>query len=305
MKSRVSNVYWLGDPSRWHILVQEESGRAAAALPQRSGRLNRQTWLSDEKDIGQAISSAGRNASWVVCQPEFAEKLAREICSSVSVPLITGTRATGAASRRRRPRELGRLLLLTAPRPETLPMLKGRFARVVGEVSNYRFLDVPDLAEIFSASTPRDFFIGSAVDTNARGITLVRGDFSQTTLPFDFFTNFPSVERPTFDDVEVIDCGQTLRLGRHEASTESILYEIDPDFRHRSNASRRDNNSSFGACLRRLRKQRGLRQSDFEPEISARTISRIEQGLDHAPRDKSLRLIEKKLGVPPESIPTF
>ena len=280
MKSRVSNLYWLGDPNRWHILVQDESGRAAAALAPRPGRLNRQTWLSDEKDIGRAISSAPRNASWVVCQPEFAEKLAREICSSVSVPRITGTR--DVASRRRHSRGLGRLLLLAAPRPETLPMLKGRFSPVVGEVSNYRFLDVPDLAEVFSASTPRDFFIGAAVDTNSRGIALVRGDFSQTTLPLQFFSNFPSVERPTFDDVEVIDCGQTLRLGRHEASTESILYEIDPDYRQRSNASRRDNNSSFGACLRRLRKQRGLRQSDFEPEISARTISRIEQGLDHA-----------------------
>ena len=200
MKSGVSKLYWLGDPSRWHISVPEESGRAAAALPQRAGILNREAWLSDEKDIGRAISSAGRNAAWVVCQPEFAEKLAREICSSFLPAQITrhgpGARDARAAGRGRRPRALGRLLLLSAPRPETVPMLKGRFTRVVGEVSTYRFLDVPDLAEIFSASTPRDFFIGCAVDTNARGITLVRGDLSQTTLPFDFFTAFPSVEPP-------------------------------------------------------------------------------------------------------------
>ena len=39
-------------------------------------------------------------------------------------------------------------------------------------------------------------------------------------------------------------------------------------------AKRRADDKTFGACLRRLRLQRGLRQSDFGG-VSAKTIARI------------------------------
>ncbi|MBW3540995.1 MAG: helix-turn-helix domain-containing protein [Planctomycetes bacterium] len=62
---------------------------------------------------------------------------------------------------------------------------------------------------------------------------------------------------------------------------------------------------SFGAALRRLRKQRGLRREVFEPEVSAKTIARIEQGKVQRIQQKTLKTLAEHLSVDPEEIETF
>lgn len=103
------------------------------------------------------------------------------------------------------------------------------------------------------------------------------------------------------------DYGQTIQLGSYEAATESLLYEFDPDYRRRIGKERRESDSSFGAALRRLRKQRGLRREDFAPLLSAKTVARIERGevLPDALRDSTWEILSQKLGVKPEEIETF
>ena len=61
---------------------------------------------------------------------------------------------------------------------------------------------------------------------------------------------------------------------------------------------------TFGACLRRLRKLKGLRQSDFEP-VPAKTIARIERGETYEPHGKTLQTIARRLGVAPDEIASY
>jgi transcriptional regulator with XRE-family HTH domain len=82
------------------------------------------------------------------------------------------------------------------------------------------------------------------------------------------------------------------------------LYEADPEYRSRLTAKRRAEDKTFGACLRRLRLQRGLRQSDFG-EVTAKTIARIERGETDAPHGRTLSLIARHLQVEPKDIASF
>ncbi len=86
---------------------------------------------------------------------------------------------------------------------------------------------------------------------------------------------------------------------------DAILYEYDPEFRRRISKQRLQEDQSFGASLRRLRKQRGLRREDFEPDLSAKTIARIEQGKVKRIQKKTLNALAEHLSVEPEEIETF
>ncbi len=60
----------------------------------------------------------------------------------------------------------------------------------------------------------------------------------------------------------------------------------------------------LGPALRRLRLQRGLRQTDFG-DLPAKTMARIERGKITRPRRRTLAAIVRKLGVLPQDIETF
>jgi transcriptional regulator with XRE-family HTH domain len=61
---------------------------------------------------------------------------------------------------------------------------------------------------------------------------------------------------------------------------------------------------SFGASLRRLRIQRGLKREDFSP-LTAKTLARIERGEVQKPRGKWLLVIAEKLQVDPDQIENY
>jgi DNA-binding Xre family transcriptional regulator len=102
----------------------------------------------------------------------------------------------------------------------------------------------------------------------------------------------------------VIDCGQTVRLGKYEAAADALLYEFDREYRRRLANQRAQSEKSFGASLRRLRKQRGLKQEDFQP-LAAKTIARIEQGKVERIHPNTLAVIAKRLSVDPAEIETY
>jgi len=101
------------------------------------------------------------------------------------------------------------------------------------------------------------------------------------------------------------DSGQTVRFGDYEAATDAILYEFDPEYRRQVSIDRQQSERTFGASLRRLRKQRGLRQEDFEPDVTAKTIARIEQGQIQRIQKGTLNSIARRLRVNVEEIETF
>jgi DNA-binding XRE family transcriptional regulator len=102
----------------------------------------------------------------------------------------------------------------------------------------------------------------------------------------------------------VLQLVQTLRFGDYEATADVVLWEVDPDYRRRAKDKERAHAAGFGPSLRRLRKQRGLSQSDF-PNVARKTISRIEKGEIGKPRAATLRRIAKALGVAPDQIETY
>jgi transcriptional regulator with XRE-family HTH domain len=70
------------------------------------------------------------------------------------------------------------------------------------------------------------------------------------------------------------------------------------------NKERRLNERTFGAALRRLRLQRGLKQGDFIP-LTAKTIARIERSEVRKPHGKTLQIIAQRLGVHAEQIESY
>jgi len=109
----------------------------------------------------------------------------------------------------------------------------------------------------------------------------------------------PDLSRLAFND-----CGNTVRLGDYEAAADAILYEADPDFRSRFLAKKRAEERTFGACLRRLRLLRSLRQANFG-DVTAKTIARIERGETEAPHGHTLKVIASRLGVEPDEITNY
>jgi DNA-binding Xre family transcriptional regulator len=167
------------------------------------------------------------------------------------------------------------------------------------------FLPPEELAEVLQAAHRRDLFIGGIVDASTKTITLWRGDLEPLTVPFTAFPKSGDGIKPDFSRFGVTDYGQTLQLGDYEAAADAVLYEYDPEYRRRIKKERQASEQSFGASLRRLRKQRGLSREDFAPAIAAKTVARIEQGAVKRIQQDTLQAIADRLGVSPEEIDSF
>jgi DNA-binding Xre family transcriptional regulator len=199
---------------------------------------------------------------------------------------------------------LGIGLFLHPLEMKAIPVLASLFRRIAFEVEG-GFLAAEELAEVLEADNRANLLIGGFVNAAAQTITLWRGNLESLTVPFSAFEPGGSGAKPDFSDLEVIDGGQTVRLGDYEAAVDALLYEYDPEFRRAAAKQRWQEDRSFGAALRRLRKQRGLRLEDFEPEVAAKTVARIEQGQVKRIRQTTLASLAKRLAVDPGEIATF
>jgi hypothetical protein len=183
--------------------------------------------------------------------------------------------------------------------------LNAKFSRVVSPNDGFKLLPIEEIAEIFASPESEDSIIGGIVDKENDSVILYRGNLEPITLPLSWFKAGPNSPQPDPGDFEVIDFGQTIRLGEFEAGTDAILYEFDPLFRRRDKERRIDADASFGGALRRLRLQRGFKQSDFSPDISTREIGRIERGEINTVHKGTRETLAQYLGVAPEEIETY
>ena len=197
------------------------------------------------------------------------------------------------------------LLLLEPTKGSFKNYLNATFSRVVSPDDGLRLLPLEEIAEIFASPDCEDSFIGGIVDQENDSVILYRGNIEPLKLPLSWFEAGPSSPQPDPDDFEIIDFGQTVRLGQLEAGTEAILYEFDPLFRRRDRERRIDSDDSFGGALRRLRLQKGLKQSDFSPQISTKEIGRIERGEVKTLHKRTRETIAQYLGVDPKEIGTY
>jgi DNA-binding Xre family transcriptional regulator len=202
-------------------------------------------------------------------------------------------------------RSLGKAVFIHSLSPQSIPALTGCFQRLAFASHDNGFLAPDELAEALLASNPADLFIGGSVDTRNGSVTLWRANLEPLTVPFSAFEKSGDGSTPDFSRFAVADFGQTVRLGAYEAAADAILYEFDPEYRRRIGKERQQSERSFGASVRRLRKQRGLRREDFQPDVTAKTIARIEQGKVARIHRKTLAALAQRLQVKPDEIETY
>lgn len=201
-------------------------------------------------------------------------------------------------------RRLGHLLLLEQPEHSRVTVLRSLFDRVSGDEPSFEFLPLDEMLEVLGAPTEvaRDLIIGGKADHVMEALVLVRGDLGTLVVPFSVFKPSPGVS-PEFARLAITDSGHTIKFGEYEAATDAILYRADTDYRRRLNRTRRAEEIGFGPSLRRIRKQLGIARTDF-PGLSPKTIARIERS-ETAPRDRTQKIIEKRLGMKSEQITTY
>jgi hypothetical protein len=260
-------------------------GSTAKSL--RRGVLPPGVWVcQDRSDLESAIASATGPMTWV----SFTR-------SSTDLLLATSIDARADLSG-------ARLIVLTPPRPESIPALLGLFHPVFGLGEGSRWLPTLELVEAITTDDASDRFIGGSVDRKAKTLTLLRGDMTSIVAPFRLFPISGDGIAPDFAKLRLTDYGRTIVLGGYEASADAILYELDPDYRRRLNRHRRDRERTFGASLLRLRKQQRLKRTDFAP-ISSREIARIERNEVERPQAKTLEIVADRLGVRPHEIASY
>ena len=183
-------------------------------------------------------------------------------------------------------------------------LMRALFRYVVSVDEGVRLLSIGELAEVLSSANRADLFIGAAVARADAAVILYRGNLEPLVVPLSWFHERPEGPRPDLSDVAVTDFGQTVRLGDYEAATDAILYEFDDDYRRRAKKRQLETDRSLGGALRRLRLQKGVRQSDF-PGVTAKEIARIERGEVKRPHRHTLAAIANRLGVATEDISTY
>lgn len=212
---------------------------------------------------------------------------------------------------RLRARKPHRLLLLETQgrRPDPahesrLSALRSLFRTVVCPTPSASMLPLDELFEALASPRARDLAVAVTHDPVAETVYVLRGNLETATFPESAFHSFANGPEPDFSALKVEDCGQTLQAGDFEAAFDALLYEHDPDFRRRQKQHRRASEKTLGASIRRLRTQRGLRQSDFSP-LSAKEIARIERGEVKKPRAETLKAIAKRFGVPTRGLEDY
>ncbi len=240
--------------------------------------------LRSESEIRTALSRHGLRALWIAP-------------SSAAIHLLLGTLP-------RRPMGDQRLLSLERADEDRRGLMRALFRYVVSVDEGVRLLSIGELAEVLSSANRADLFIGAAVARADAAVILYRGNLEPLVVPLSWFHERPEGPRPDLSDVAVTDFGQTVRLGDYEAATDAILYEFDDDYRRRAKKRQLETDRSLGGALRRLRLQKGVRQSDF-PGVTAKEIARIERGEVKRPHRHTLAAIANRLGVATEDISTY
>jgi len=247
------------------------------------------TPLTGSKQIQEAVQAAAAATDWVALDQQSAGALLKQSFMHLMA---------------RPDHQLGNLLLQDPPSLASIALAQRAFSAVAWTDRRQGWLPVAELLEVLHSPDRANLLIGGMVDPDTQTLTVYRGDARQVVVPLSIFKRTADGEVPVFGDFRVIDHGHAVRFGRYESAADVILYEGDPVYRRRVNARRRAEERTYGASLRRLRRQRRLRQSDF-PGVAARTILRIENGEIHNPHAETVELIAKRLGVRPDAIGTY
>lgn len=258
----------------------------------------KQSYLKDFKAISPEIVTSARNAcKW------FLESGIDSLWLSYDEHIMDAALKNVWLHRKGPIGTFGMLILFYTPHVEDVPMLTSSFKRLAFFADDAS-LPREELGEVLAAKNKADLFIGGTVSKETETITLRRGNLDSLVVPFSAFEPSGDGVTPDFSKFSVTDFGHTVRLGTYEAASDALLYEFDPEYRRRKAKERLESEKSFGCSLRRLRKQRAIKRTDFSP-LTEKTIARIEQGLVDRPRGNTLEVISKRLGVSADEIESY
>ncbi len=201
-------------------------------------------------------------------------------------------------------KSLGGAFVMHALDAHSIPALLNCFRRLAFVTGN-NVLKADEFVEALLSEKRADLILGGNLDRETKTITLWRGNMESITVPFSAFSISGNGIKPNWDKFQVTDFGQTIQFGEYEAATDAVLYEFDPEYRRRALLQRRESEQTIGASVRRLRKQRGLRQQDFAPELDEKTIARIEQNKIKNIRATTLNALARHLRVKPGDLATY
>ena len=188
--------------------------------------------------------------------------------------------------------------------PPRRALLDSHFRSVLSPEPQVSMLSAAELQEVLGASHPEDYFVGGVVNRADQTVILYRGTLEPLVVPFDWFLTPASGQTPDFRRLKLLDCGQTVALGKHQTASDAILFEFDEEARKRQKANAVLQDPSLGGSIRRLRLQKGLPRSAFHG-INVRTVARIEQGLIRKPRQDTLNQIAKRLRVSSDALASY
>jgi hypothetical protein len=239
--------------------------------------------VTSEAQIVACFRQGARGAIWVARSPRDLSALIRQPTE---------------------PRSRRQLLLLNALPEASRSLLDVYFRHVVALSSATVLLPADELFEVLSSPRRNELFIGGVVDRRERVVVLYRGTVESLVVPLEWFAKRPGGVCPDARGFAVTDFGQTVKLGKYEASADAILYEFDHRYRRARRKQLIEVDESFGSSLRRLRLQKGLKRSDFSG-MTEKTIARIERNEIARPRKATLNVIARRLGVAVEELGSF
>ncbi len=238
--------------------------------------------LTSRSEVIEALTNSLRDTIWVAGNPAVFLSISRSL-SLKGAP---------------------RLLLLNCIDDVRIQALRALFRHVAGGSDTVHFLDTAILAEVLTDPHRNDLFIGGAIDLPDKSVLLIRGSLEPMVVPLAWFRSQRGKQASAVASFQVTDYGQTVRIGTFEAAADAILYEFDPDYRTRSRKNQLASDTTFGGSLRRLRLQKGLTRADF-PGITEKTIQRIENNQITRPREATLDVLARTLGVSVEELGTY
>jgi hypothetical protein len=248
------------------LLLVQPRGHATVGL----SRLNAKR-VRSALDIRTALGSHGHRALWVTPGASALRLLLGALPGVTATGMPCCTRCSASSSRGRR---------------------------------TVRLLSIGELVEALNSAHRTDLFVGVAPARADNAVILYRGNLEPLVVPVTWFKPVPGGPRPDVCDVAVTDCGQTIRLGKYQASAAVILYEFDEDYRRRAKLRQRQVDRSLGGALRQVRLQKGLRQKDFSG-LTAKEIARIERGEVKKPHQRTLAKIARRIGTRVEETSTY
>jgi len=87
-----------------------------------------------------------------------------------------------------------------------------------------------ELVEALESSDPWRLLVIGRVLMLSRQVILVTAGLERICVPFAWFEHSGTTS-PNFDQLEIIDSGQTVKLGEYEASSDAILEEFSVDYK--------------------------------------------------------------------------